>query len=95
MQQIIVSTDSSIALRPLLESAIQTELRMLAVGIERTRDRIEGFERQYEMDSHEFEALLHSGGIQENIELIEWSGEIETLRRLESKYNALQKAQLL
>lgn len=94
MQHITISTDSTTALKPLLESAIQTELRLLKLGIGRTRERIAVFEQEYELSSDEFEKLLHSDGIQENLDFIEWSGEIETLRRLQNKYHTLHEAHL-
>ncbi|MBI3960598.1 MAG: hypothetical protein HY328_17445 [Chloroflexi bacterium] len=94
MQQITISSESVTALKPLLESAIQTELRLIGLGIERTQQKLDDFERQYEMVSGEFEALLGSGAIEENLDYIEWSGEIETLRRLQAKYQTLQRAQL-
>ena len=94
MQQITISTDSPTALKPLLASAIQTELRLLKVGIERTRERLTAFEREHGLSSEEFETLLHSGAIQEDLDFIEWSGEIETLRRLQNKYDTLQEARL-
>lgn len=94
MQQITIFSESTVALKPLLESAIQTELRLLKLGIGRTQEKITVFEREYELASDEFEKLLYSGRIQENLDFIEWSGEIETLRRLLAKYQTLQRAQL-
>ena len=94
MQQITIVSESMTALKPLLESAIQTELRMIRLGIERTQQKVDDFERQYEMLSSEFETLFDSGEIDETLDYIEWSGEIETLRRLQAKYQTLQRAQL-
>ncbi|MBX3050322.1 MAG: hypothetical protein KF753_02540 [Caldilineaceae bacterium] len=94
MQQITIVSESATALKPLLESAIQTELRMIGLGIERTQQKMNEFERQYEMMSNEFERLFDSGTIDETLDYIEWSGEIETLRRLQAKYQTLQRAQL-
>ncbi len=94
MQQITIVSESMTALKPLLESAIQTKLRMIGLGIERTQQKLAEFERQYEMISSEFEAIFDSGKIDETLDYIEWSGEIETLRRLQAKYQTLQRAQL-
>jgi len=94
MQQITVFSESPVALKPLLESAIQTELRVLQLGIGRTQEKIAVFEQEYELSSDEFEKLLNSGSIQENLDFIEWSGEIETLRRLQNKYRTLHEAHL-
>ena len=94
MQQITIVSESMTALKPLLESAIQTELRMIGLGIQRTQHKLAEFERQYEMMSNEVEMLFDSGKIDETLDYIEWSGEIETLRRLQAKYQTLQRAQL-
>lgn len=94
MQQITIVSESMTALKPLLESAIQTELRMIGLGIERTQQKVDDFERQYEMLSSEFETLFDSGEIDETLDYIEWSGEVETLRRLQAKYQTLQRAYL-
>jgi len=45
LQQITVTTDTPVALKPLIESAIQSELRMLDLGLERTRQRLGAFEK--------------------------------------------------
>ena len=94
MQQITISTDSPVALKPLLESAIQTVLRLLKLGIGRTEERLAEFEQEHELPSSEFEKLFSSGAIEENLDFIEWFGEIQTLRRLETKYRTLQEAHL-
>jgi hypothetical protein len=51
VQQVMISTDTSVALRPLVESAIRSELRMLELGLERTRQYLRGFEVQYGISS--------------------------------------------
>ena len=56
----------------LLESAIQTELRLLKLGIERAQQRIAVLKREFEIFSEE--------------------GEMETLLRLQNKYQTLQEA---
>ena len=42
LQQVTVTSNSSISLKPLLESAIRTELKALTHGINRTRERLKG-----------------------------------------------------
>ena len=80
-QQVIVTTDAPVALKPLLAPAIQAE-------------RLQAFEKQYGLTSEEFAQRFKTGKIGESLDYIEWAGEIETYRRLEEQRQALQKATL-
>ena len=53
LQQLTITTTDKITLKPLVESAIENEKRMLALGIERTRKRLAEFEQQFGMFSAE------------------------------------------
>ena len=44
-QQVVVTTDAPAALKPLLASAIQSELRMLELGLARIAARLQAFEK--------------------------------------------------
>lgn len=94
VQQVTISTDSPVALKPLLESAIRSELRLLELGLERTRKQLQSFETQYDLSSQEFARRFEAGELAESLDNIDWSGEIETLRRLEAHRQALQGARL-
>ena len=93
-QQVIITTDAPAALKPLLESAIQTELHMLELGLARIAERLQTFEKQYGLTSEEFERRFGVGEIGESLDHIEWAGEIKTYRRLEEQRQALQRATL-
>jgi hypothetical protein len=93
-QQVIVTTDAPAALKPLLASAIQSELRMLELGLARIAERLQAFEKQYSLTSEEFAHRVATGEIGESLDYIEWAGEIETCRRLEGQWQALRKATL-
>ena len=93
-QQVIVTTDAPVALKPLLAPAIQAELRMLELGSARIAERLQAFEKQYGLRSEEFAQRFETGKIGESLDYIEWAGEIETYRRLEGQSQALQKATL-
>ena len=93
-QQVVVTTDAPAALKPLLASAIQSELRMLELGLVRITERLQAFEKQYNLTSAEFEQRFETGEIGESLDYIEWAGEIETYRRLEGQWQALQRATL-
>jgi len=93
-QQVIVTTDAPVALKPLIESAIRSELRMLELGLARTSQRLHALEEQYGLTSEEFERCCAAGDIAETLDYIEWVGEIETYHLPKAQQQALQKVQL-
>jgi hypothetical protein len=93
-QRVIVITDAPAALKPLLASAIQAELRMLELGLARITGRVQAFEKQYGLTTEEFAQRFATGEIGESLDYIEWAGEIETYRRLEGQRQALQRVTL-
>ena len=93
-QQITVTSDAPVALKPLLESAIRSELRMLEMGLERTRQRLKAFEGQYGLNSEEFGHRFELGELPESLDFIEWAGEIKTYQILENQHTVLQGVRL-
>ena len=93
-QKVIVTTDASIALKPLLESAIQSELRMLELSLAWTAQHLRAFEERFGMTSEEFERRFIAGEIGETLDFIEWTGEIKTYHLLKAQQQALKKVQL-
>lgn len=94
LQQVTITSDTPTSLKQLLLSAIRSELRLLAHGIARTHERLAQFEQQYGMPTIEFERRLSTSGIGENMDFIEWQGEVKTLRLLEEQQRALERAEL-
>jgi hypothetical protein len=93
-QQVTVTSDSPIELKPLIESAIRSELRILALGLERTKQRLQAFEERYGLTSEDFERRLETGEIEESLDFIEWAGEINTYQHLDAQRKVLQKVEL-
>ena len=94
VQQVTVTTDAQIALKPLIESALRSELRMLELSLQRTSQRLRTFETQYGLTSEEFERRFNAGEAEESLDFIEWAGEIKTYRLLEAHRQTLQGVQL-
>jgi hypothetical protein len=88
-QKVTITTEESVALRPLLESAVRTELRMLDLGLERTDERLRRFEERFGMNSDEFMRRYRTGQIEESLDTIEWAGEVETREILKGQRKAL------
>ena len=93
-QQILVSTDVAIDLKPLLEAAIRSELQMLELSLDRTTKRLRTFETQYGLLSEEFMRCFEAGELAESLDYIEWAGEIKTYHLLRTQQRALQSAHL-
>jgi hypothetical protein len=94
VQQVTITTDAQIALKPLIEAALRSELRMLELSLQRTAQRLHAFEAQHGLASDEFERRFNAGEMKESLEFIEWVGEIKTYRLLEAQRQALQGVQL-
>ena len=94
IQQVTITSESSVSLKPLIEGAIRAELKMLDLGIARTKRRLTEFEKQFGMTTAEFARRFDGRNLQETLEFIEWSGEIKMLELLEQKYRTLQGARV-
>lgn len=93
-QHVTVTTDAQVALKPLIESALRSELRIVELSVQRTSQRLRAFEAQYGMTSEEFEQRLNDRALPESLDFIEWAGEIKTYRLLDARRQALQGVQL-
>ena len=93
-QQVTIKTKDRDTLKPLLESAIQNEMKLLSLGLDRTRKRLAEFERKYDMTSAEFERRLNALELTETVEFTDWRVEIGMLQLLESQYQTLQETQV-
>jgi hypothetical protein len=80
-------------LRPLVEAALQNELRLVEAGIRRTQQRLRAFEAQYGLSTAEFLRRYESDVLQENLDLSEWVGEYRMLERLQNKATTLREIQ--
>ena len=90
-QTLTLTSSSPQALRPLIEAAIHTELRVLQAGIRRSQQRIADFETQYGMTTEEFLPRYRNDEIPETLETIEWVGESKLLERLYVDETVLRK----
>jgi hypothetical protein len=94
LQQVTIKTEDRKMLKPLIESAIENEKKMVQLGLERTSARIKEFEQKYQMPSAEFERRLHTSEIDETVDFSDWRMEIGMLKLLERQYKALKDARL-
>ncbi len=85
MTRLIIETDDKWT-REKIRFAIDTEIYLLKKAIDKVQEKIQGFESKYgKLDR---EALY---GRIDDMELIEWEGEIETLQRIQKKLKSLEE----
>jgi len=69
-----------------IESLLYLETEFIEKQIRNTRNKIGGFERRYGKTG---QRSLY--GFVDDMELLEWEGEIETIKRLEKKLTSLKE----
>ena len=93
-QVVVTSSANQTILRPLLEAAMHTQLRVIRTGLRRTERRLQDFESQYNMSSEEFYQRLAQDQVEETLDTIEWAGEYQTWLRLHRQYETLLGARV-
>lgn len=95
MTQLMVKSARIASVTPLIQAALQTELRMIATGIRRTQARLNQFEQRYGFSTEQLLKNEASGAIDDNsIEMIEWLGESRMLTRLQTEYRELAEIEI-
>ena len=69
-----------------IKNAIHTEIEMLKRAVQRTLSKLQDFEKKH--GKFDRDSLY---GRVDDMELIEWEGEIETLKRLQEKLKSLEE----
>ena len=82
MESLTIQTTDSEAAARLIRSGLLKKAAFLRLGIEKTTGRIANFEEKYGCSLQE---LGRSTTRIDDIDLVEWEGEIEVLVRLEKK----------
>jgi hypothetical protein len=94
LQQITIQTQNAKRLKPLLKSAIQSQLDEVEHGIQLTRARLEAFEKKYGMSTAEFLRRFKPGELDETPDFLDWQGETKMLALLEEKRDTFKDAQV-
>jgi hypothetical protein len=92
LNQVTIQSRAKRPIKPLVELALQNQLKNLSHGIRRTKQKLADFEARFGMTTREFENKLRAGEIEETLDTIDWYMEVEALRILEEEYNALRDA---
>lgn len=94
IQTFTITADSKINLKPLIEGALRSEVRLLEIGVERTLEHVRAFEQRYGMSFEEFERAFEAGLLADDLDFVEWAGETRTYRLLVTQQRALREAHL-
>lgn len=94
MSQIILKTDDTISIKPLVISALHAEENEIRTGILKTKQKLAALERKYNLSTEDFLKTPFESLPFNELEAIEWSGEYETLKRLEDELSALKKIEI-
>ena len=90
--QVILKSKDNAPLKPLIVSALEAEQNEIKIGILKTRMKLAVFEKRYNLATSNF-IKTPPASISE-IEALEWSGEHETLKRLENELSRLAKIEI-
>ena len=77
-------------LRPLVQAALENELRLLEAGIRQTEQRLSAFEAKYQLSTADFQRRYESDELTETLDFAEWVGETRLLERLREKVETLR-----
>jgi hypothetical protein len=85
MTRLVVETNSDWTKKK-IEGAIHTEIDLLRKAVQRTQAKLQDFENKY--GKFDRDSLY---GKVDDMELVEWEGEIETLKRLQAHLKSLEE----
>jgi len=90
MAELTLVSPSHRPLQPLVEGALQNELRLLEAGIRRSEQRLHEFEARYGLSTADFVQRYEHDELEETLEFAEWIGEHRLRARLLEKPDALR-----
>ncbi len=91
MAELTLRSSRQAQLKPLVEAALHNEVRLLEAGINRTRQKLQEFEKRFGLSSAEFIRRYEQGKVEESLEFAEWIGEYRLLERLQEKIETLRE----
>lgn len=94
MNRIHLESPEKMELAALLQASIPSQLKVLSIGIERTRKRIKEFEARFQMTGDEVCRASPGGDMGGQEEVMEWAGEMETLRRLQRDHHLPKETEI-
>ncbi|MCP4405487.1 MAG: hypothetical protein GY801_50320 [bacterium] len=94
MTQVTIKSATADQVRPLVQVALEHELRVLNIGIQKTMRNLQRLEERFGMESQQFYQEFQTGTMGDEMEYITWAGEYETLLQLQEDYAELEQIQV-
>lgn len=94
MSELILTSPRERPLRPLVQAALDNELRIVHAGIQRTEQRLRALETQYGMTTEEFIQRYENDELPETLAFVAWLGECRLRERLREKAETLQEIRI-
>ena len=97
MTQVIVKSPSAAQashIRPLIQAALDHEVRLLKIGLQKTTRHLQQFEQRFGMESQKFYQEYQTGEMGDDMDYMKWAGEYETLLQLQEDYAEIQEIQV-
>ncbi len=92
--RIVVESDNLNQAKQLISAAIQNELKILTLGIKKTKQNIKNYEAIYNSNTEAFYKKYSTGKLGDDIQYIKWAGEYETLLKLQKDYTEIEGTQI-
>jgi hypothetical protein len=90
MNELILVSKEGHLLKPIVEAALENELRLIEAGIRQTEQHLEKFEEKYQLNTRDFVTDYENDQLEESMDFIEWIGEFRLLKRLIEKADTLR-----
>ncbi len=90
MVELKIVSQSKRQLKPIVEAALENELRLVEAGIRQTALRLKKFEEQSHLNTQAFITAYENDEWEETMESIEWIGEFRLMERLNEKAETLR-----
>lgn len=93
MSQLTLISPRKRSLQPLVEAALEHEIRLLETAVRRSEEKLQAFEIKQGLSSEEFLRRYENDELEETLERADWIGEIRLLQRLQDKVDLLREVQ--
>lgn len=95
MSQVMLKSPHGEAIEPLVVAALKSEKNEILTAILKTKQKLSIFEKKFNLYTTDFMTTGHQKIPQmSEMDAIEWSGEYETLKRLQEKLLRIQGIQV-
>jgi hypothetical protein len=94
MHELKLLSESKHQLKPIVEAALQNELRLIEAGIRQTEQSLKKFEEKFQLKTQDFIADYENDKLEETMEYVEWIGEFRLLERLNEKADTLRSIRI-